>query len=54
MGRMPVLLAVDDDADGLEEVARELDDRYGRHYTVVCLRSPIEAKARLEEHAEGG
>ena len=39
----PVLLAMDDDADLLADVERELQDRYGRHYEVVCLRSPADA-----------
>jgi thioredoxin reductase (NADPH) len=50
----PVLLAVDDDPTDLGDVQRELDDRYGRHYTVICLRSPIEARERLEELATAG
>ncbi len=47
----PVLLAVDDDAAGLRDVTRELNDRYGRHYRVVCVHSPLEARERLEELA---
>ena len=35
----PVLMAVDDDADALSDVERELRDRYARHYRVVCMSS---------------
>jgi thioredoxin reductase (NADPH) len=49
-----MLMAVDDDADGLRDVERELSDRYGRHYEVVCVRSPREAQERLGEVAESG
>ena len=45
----PVLLAVDDDVETLALIERELDDRYGRHYQVVCLRTPDEATERLAE-----
>ncbi|MEZ5142850.1 MAG: FAD-dependent oxidoreductase [Acidimicrobiales bacterium] len=50
----PVLLVLDDDADGLADIERELQDRYARHYQVVCLRSPEAARARLEELAASG
>ncbi len=50
----PVLLAVDDDAQGLGAVEQELDERYGRHYDVVCVRSPEQARQRLEEWAADG
>ena len=50
----PVLLAVDEDAGALHDVERELLDRYGRHYRVVCMRSPHEARARLEDLAAAG
>jgi thioredoxin reductase (NADPH) len=43
-----VLVAVDEDADALRDVERELRDRYARHYRVMCMRSPREALARLE------
>ena len=49
-----MLIAVDDDAEGLRDVERELSDRYGRHYQVVCVRSPLEAHERLEEFAASG
>jgi thioredoxin reductase (NADPH) len=47
----PVLLAIDDDPDALGDIERELQDRYARHYDVVCLRSPFDARSRLEEFA---
>ena len=46
--RPPVLLAVDVDADGLRDVEHELDDRYARHYEILCLSSAAEARTRLE------
>jgi thioredoxin reductase (NADPH) len=51
---LPVLLAVDDDAATLGDVERELQDRYARHYRVVCLRSPVEARSLLEDLAGSG
>ena len=50
----PVLLAVDEDAGALRDVERELCDRYARHYRVICMRSPHEALASLEELAAAG
>ncbi|HEY6671966.1 MAG TPA: FAD-dependent oxidoreductase [Solirubrobacterales bacterium] len=50
----PVLVAVEDDADALRDIERELRDRYARHYGVVCMRSPHEARARLEDLAAAG
>jgi thioredoxin reductase (NADPH) len=50
----PVLLAVDEDPEGLRDVERELSDRYGRHYRVICMRSASEAHDRLEELAAAG
>ena len=50
----PVLVAVEDDADALRDIERELRDRYARHYGVVCMRSPHEARARLEDFAAAG
>lgn len=51
---LPVLLVVDGDADALAGVERELQDRYGRHYDVVCVRSPAEARSRLGELEASG
>lgn len=50
----PVLLAIDDDADALGDVERELRDRYARHYDVICLRSPGDAPGQLEALADSG
>jgi thioredoxin reductase (NADPH) len=50
----PVLVAVDEDAGALRDVERELRDRYSRHYRVVCMRSPHEARACLEDLAAAG
>jgi thioredoxin reductase (NADPH) len=47
----PVLVAVDEDADALRDVERELRDRYGRHYRVMCMPSSHEARACLENLA---
>src|ERR1700759_4124818 len=47
----PVLVAVDEDAGVIRDVERELRDRYARHYRVVCIRSPREVLALLEELA---
>jgi thioredoxin reductase (NADPH) len=50
----PVLVAVDEGAGALRDVERELRDRYARHYRVMCMRSPREVLARLEELAAEG
>src|SRR6201987_2659497 len=50
----PVLVAVDEDAGVIRDVERELRDRYARHYRVVCIRSPREVLALLEELAADG
>jgi thioredoxin reductase (NADPH) len=50
----PALVAVDEDADALGDVERELLDRYARHYRVICLRSSHEARACLEDLATAG
>jgi thioredoxin reductase (NADPH) len=47
----PVLIAVDDDAAELLGIEQTLRDRYGRHYRVECTRSPLEARAILEQLA---
>ncbi len=51
---LPVLLAVDDDVATLGDVDRELRDRYARHYDVVCIRSALDARSRLEDLAASG
>ncbi len=48
------LVAVEEDHGALRDVERELRDRYARHYRVVCMRSPHEALARLEDLAVAG
>lgn len=45
----PVILAVEPDPAVLGAVERELLDRYERHYRVVCVASPEEARLRLAE-----
>jgi thioredoxin reductase (NADPH) len=50
----PVLVAVHTDVEALREIERELIDRYGRHYRVLCTSSPAEAQAQLEEIAAQG
>jgi thioredoxin reductase (NADPH) len=45
----PALVAVEEDAGALRDVERELRDRYARHYRVMCMQSPHEARACLEE-----
>jgi len=50
----PVIVVVDDEADSLAALARELESRYGAHYLVVACASPGQALARLAElRAEG-
>jgi thioredoxin reductase (NADPH) len=50
----PVLVAVEDDADTLRDIERELRDRYARHYRIACVRSAEAARARLEDLAAAG
>ncbi|HKR98477.1 MAG TPA: FAD-dependent oxidoreductase [Candidatus Dormibacteraeota bacterium] len=50
----PVIAVVDEDADALRDVERELHDRYSRHYRLMCMRSPGEARACFEAIAEAG
>ena len=50
----PALVAVEGDPDALRDVERELRDRYDRHYRVICVSSPNEALARLEDLAAAG
>jgi thioredoxin reductase (NADPH) len=47
----PALVAVDEDEDALRDVERALRDRYTRHYRVICMRSPHEGRACLEDLA---
>ncbi|HEY8083680.1 MAG TPA: FAD-dependent oxidoreductase [Solirubrobacterales bacterium] len=45
---LPVLFAVDEDESLLRDVERELVDRYGRSYRVVCVSSAEDGMAELE------
>ena len=48
-GPPAVILAVDDDADALARVERELTRRHGSDYRVVTAPSPAAARALMEE-----
>lgn len=50
----PVLLVVDDDADALDNVGRQLRGRYGDDYRVVCESSAEAATDALEGFATAG
>jgi thioredoxin reductase (NADPH) len=50
----PVLVAVDDDRDDLEEIARELIKRYGEDYRIVCEVSAERGLERLRELEAAG
>ena len=50
----PILLAVDERAADLAHIKRALEDRYGRHYEVVCVGTADEALAQLEQFATSG
>ena len=50
----PVLLAVDDDPVAIRDVSRELRDRYGSDYRVICTRSADEALASLTRLSAAG
>jgi thioredoxin reductase (NADPH) len=50
----PVLLAVDDNAEDLENIARELLKRYGDDYRVVCESSTEAGMSRLQECEAAG
>ncbi|MFD2419827.1 FAD-dependent oxidoreductase [Amycolatopsis pigmentata] len=49
-----VIVAVDEDADALRDVERELRERYASHYRVLCVSSSREARVRLEDLAASG
>jgi thioredoxin reductase (NADPH) len=51
---MPALLAVDDDAHTLARIERELSDRYGKGYRVVCKASAEAGIVELERCKAGG
>jgi thioredoxin reductase (NADPH) len=48
------VVAVDADPGALRDVERELRDRYARHYRIMCLSSPNDARVQLKELAENG
>lgn len=50
----PVILAVDEDEKSLQEIERELSDRYERSYRIVCLGSAPEATAELARLGDAG
>ena len=50
----PIMLAVDEEAEALREISRELYKRYGEDYRVVCERSPEAALRRLQDSEEAG
>lgn len=49
----PLILAVDDDVDALRRLTRELNQRYGADYDVVCQRFPRRALEILEDARTG-
>ena len=49
----PLILAVDDDVEALRRLTRELKQRYGVDYDVVCQRSPQRALEILEDARAG-
>ena len=51
---LPVLLAVDEDQDALDEVETQLVQRYTRDYRVESLSGPEQALRRLAELARAG
>ena len=50
----PVILAVDPEPAALAAIERELLDRYERHYRVICVGSPAEARESLAELQASG
>jgi len=48
---LPVILAVDSDADALRMIDDTLRDRYGRDYRVECTGTPDDARSLLERLA---
>jgi len=50
----PLLLAVDDDGDGLDDVEAQLLQRYGAEYRVEALCDPSQALRRLTELVRAG
>ena len=52
--RLPVLLAVDDDRDALDDVETQLVQRYAHDYRIESLGDPDDALRTLQELADGG
>jgi thioredoxin reductase (NADPH) len=52
--RLPVLLAVDEDLDALDDVERQLVQRYAHDYRIASLGDSDEALRTLQELAAGG
>ncbi len=52
--RRPVILAVDDDPDAIALIGGELEDRYGRAYTVVTARAVTTAQQTLADMCAAG
>jgi thioredoxin reductase (NADPH) len=50
----PVILAVDDDPDAIGLLGSELEDRYGRAYTVLTARAVATAQEQLTDLAAAG
>ena len=48
------MVVVDADPKDLSAVEQELSERYARHYRLLCLASPDDARVRLKELAESG
>lgn len=51
---LPLILAVDDDVEALRILTRELKQRYGADYDVVCQRSPRRGLEILEGARDSG
>ncbi len=52
--RLPVLVAVDEDREALEDVETQLVQRYARDYRVECLTDPDESLRTLRRLADDG
>jgi hypothetical protein len=50
----PALLVADDDVYDLAKIERELSDRYGKGYRVVCLASAEMSIVELERYKADG
>src|SRR5881397_672976 len=51
---LSVMVAVDEDLDGLENVRAQLVQRYGRDYRIEALSDPDEALSRLTALRDAG